>query len=170
MSEYLLNCSCGQKVSVSKRQAGHSVRCSCGNELEVPTLRALAELERADAGASPAATRAWNDRQRLAFVLAAGSLGIGLLAGYFAVRLPPMPEPPQLIEIDEHTPTGDVLGVYEDLKRGLDVPQPTLTPAGQQFVRRRALVMWGIGFLGVVAAAGAVAAVALALSGARKTQ
>ena len=48
MSEqFLLPCSCGQKVRVGNAQAGAGVRCVCGKSLTVPTLRGLRELESA---------------------------------------------------------------------------------------------------------------------------
>lgn len=61
---YLLPCSCGQNVIVEPRQAGGQVRCTCGKELSVPTLRGLKQLKPATTGDSSAsrgpAKRAWN--------------------------------------------------------------------------------------------------------------
>ncbi|MBC7854435.1 MAG: hypothetical protein IAF94_13460 [Pirellulaceae bacterium] len=45
-AEYLLPCSCGKKVPVDAGQAGAKVACSCGQQLTVPTFRALRDLER----------------------------------------------------------------------------------------------------------------------------
>jgi hypothetical protein len=45
-AEYLLPCSCGKKVPVDAGQAGAKVACSCGQQLAVPTFRALRDLER----------------------------------------------------------------------------------------------------------------------------
>lgn len=42
--EYLLTCQCGKQHVVSKAQAGESISCSCGKQLEVPTLRGLNQL------------------------------------------------------------------------------------------------------------------------------
>ncbi len=42
---YLLPCSCGKKVPVDAGQAGAKVTCDCGQQLAVPTFRALKELE-----------------------------------------------------------------------------------------------------------------------------
>ena len=42
---YLLPCSCGQKVPVDAGQAGAKIACACGQQLSVPTFRALRELE-----------------------------------------------------------------------------------------------------------------------------
>ena len=47
--QFLLPCSCGQKVRVSNAQAGGEVYCVCGKSLSVPTLRGLRQLEPAPA-------------------------------------------------------------------------------------------------------------------------
>jgi hypothetical protein len=45
MSQFLLPCSCGAKLPVSKSQAGMSLLCpECGVSVEVPTIRKLSEL------------------------------------------------------------------------------------------------------------------------------
>jgi hypothetical protein len=44
-SQYLLPCSCGQKVRIEPAQAGGQVACSCGARLTVPTLRGLRLLD-----------------------------------------------------------------------------------------------------------------------------
>lgn len=44
-TKYLLECSCGKKVPVVSSQADQTVRCSCGLELQVPTLLKLRHLE-----------------------------------------------------------------------------------------------------------------------------
>lgn len=42
---YLLNCPCGQSVSVGRGQAGSEVTClACGRQLAVPTIRGLEAL------------------------------------------------------------------------------------------------------------------------------
>lgn len=80
--KYLLPCSCGREIPVEAAQAGEQVRCTCGAELEVPTLLALATLKRAEPG--PAATKppaTWGARQRLILVgamITAASLGVGI--------------------------------------------------------------------------------------------
>ena len=43
--KYLLPCSCGKTVTVDVGQAGQSLRCECGRKLEVPTMRAIRQLE-----------------------------------------------------------------------------------------------------------------------------
>ena len=80
--QYLLPCQCGQKLPVDASQAGLRVRCACGAEPQVPTLRGLAALERATATSSAAT--------------APGSLGAatsGRLSG--PVDLSRSPRPPR---------------------------------------------------------------------------
>src|ERR1041385_6477136 len=63
---YLLPCSCGKKVPVDAGQAGAQVKCDCGQQLAVPTFRALRNLEQekpateAAAGAAAGETSEWN--------------------------------------------------------------------------------------------------------------
>jgi hypothetical protein len=60
---YLLPCSCGKKIPVDAGQAGAKVMCDCGQQLAVPTYRALKDLEQEKpvaAGAAAAETSDWN--------------------------------------------------------------------------------------------------------------
>lgn len=41
---FLLTCQCGKQHVVNKTQAGESISCSCGKQLEIPTLRGLTRL------------------------------------------------------------------------------------------------------------------------------
>src|SRR5262245_47331466 len=43
--QFLLPCSCGQKVRVAIAQAGEQVACVCGQRLAVPTMRGIRQLE-----------------------------------------------------------------------------------------------------------------------------
>jgi hypothetical protein len=47
MPQYLLPCSCGEKVRVEPGQAGGTVPCVCGQSLTVPTLRGIRALAEA---------------------------------------------------------------------------------------------------------------------------
>jgi hypothetical protein len=167
MSDYLLPCSCGQKLAVSVRQAGQSVRCTCGASLEVPTLRGLRELHPADVQAA-ARARAWGDRHRVAFVLIALSLGACAVAGYLWIAIPPSPEPQQLIDVDENTPIGTVYAVYQDLQRGLDVEPPGLNYLERALSERREMMLWGARIALALAGCGTIAAVVVLLSAAAR--
>ncbi len=133
--------------------------------MEVPALRGLRELERAEA---PAATgRAWGDRQRVAFVLATVAVAALAVAGYLTIRLPAQPVLPQLPEIDQNTPILAVLLEFEDLQRGLDAVPPGLTAGQRAIAGRRNSMLWSIGIATVITVCTTVGA-AVVLSGGRK--
>ena len=70
---YLLPCSCGKKVPVDAGQAGAKVTCDCGQQLAVPTFRALKDLEQerpvaaVAAGAIGGGTSEWNPARGVMF-------------------------------------------------------------------------------------------------------
>jgi hypothetical protein len=76
MPEYLLPCSCGQKVRVATAQAGGVVGCTCGQSLAVPTLRGLKALEVAPSRQPGPAAAGWSATHGALF--ASGLVGIGL--------------------------------------------------------------------------------------------
>jgi hypothetical protein len=87
MSEkYLLPCSCGQKVSVERRQAGSSVICSCGKELEIPTIRNFAHLEKVESE-TESLPPLWGLRQGLVFLGLVIALPALAYAGYVYSQL-----------------------------------------------------------------------------------
>lgn len=95
---YLLPCTCGKKIEVDASQSGLNVRCECGAESTVPTLRGLKELERASA--PPADRRSeppvsnWGARQALMFLGVLILLGAGVPA---ALQIATYPKPPELV-------------------------------------------------------------------------
>lgn len=62
---YLLPCDCGKKLPVEAPQAGQTVRCSCGQSMEVPTIRGLAKLQQAKQQEVTKAGSRWGPRQGL---------------------------------------------------------------------------------------------------------
>ena len=100
---YLLQCSCDKRVPVSPSQAGDRVRCDCGAELEVPTLRKMRELPQAgDSGgvSRQSGATAGNSRQSGGWGVSQGVLTAGLLlaailgaAGGAFWKLEPDPPP-----------------------------------------------------------------------------
>lgn len=85
--KYVLPCSCGKgQVEVDSSQSGLTVPCpACGQQLTVPTMRGLQQLQIAGAGAGGAAPRRlWGAQQGLllvAVVLVAVGFGWGGLKG-----------------------------------------------------------------------------------------
>ena len=64
-ASYYLDCQCGKRLTVEPRQAGSQLTCDCGATLEVPTLRGLQSLPRAED--RPEQTAAvWTVRQAVA--------------------------------------------------------------------------------------------------------
>ena len=91
MAQYLLSCDCGNSLKVGAGQAGGQIVCSCGRELEVPTLRKLRHLP--PAAAEPAATGAgWNAGKGVAAVvlIVAGLLAVLTLANRLTEPVVPM--------------------------------------------------------------------------------
>src|SRR5205807_631124 len=72
MSQYLVTCDCGKQHTVGPAQAGESLKCECGNTLEIPSVRKLVHYPRADAVAVTEST--WGVRSAVIF------FGIYLLA------------------------------------------------------------------------------------------
>jgi hypothetical protein len=160
--KYLLPCSCGNKTPVDVSQAGTRVRCTCGADLEVPTLRGLKRLAQAvpEAAGKVAvgAESPWGARQRVAFI---GALlfviGVATALGCFYTR------PPQIIEVDvAQYPPLAALDLWLSLKAGIDLP-----PNRMEMVKQARLEMvrlhdrWTIAGLvlavfGVALAAGAI--------------
>ncbi|MGI8982512.1 MAG: hypothetical protein ACR2FY_25040 [Pirellulaceae bacterium] len=66
-AEYLLPCSCGNKVPVDAGQAGAKVTCSCGQQLTVPTFRALRDLERVTPTIAVAESSQWSTTRGILF-------------------------------------------------------------------------------------------------------
>jgi hypothetical protein len=78
---FLLTCSCGTSQPVATTQAGQSVPCSCGRNLEVPMLRVLKRLPPAEpTTAGPVRPTVEISISRVLFVLAV--IATVLVAGY----------------------------------------------------------------------------------------
>jgi hypothetical protein len=83
MTKYLVPCTCGKSVAVDASQAGLQIRCECGNELDVPTMRGLRQLPTAEAGPADASAQragAWGPRQGMMFLGGVIALIGGLVA------------------------------------------------------------------------------------------
>jgi hypothetical protein len=85
--EYLLPCSCGQKMRITAAQAGAQLACACGKSLAVPTLRGIKQLEIAPVATAAKSPGRWSPIHGALFAsgLAIASIGIVFLA-YFGLR------------------------------------------------------------------------------------
>ena len=84
--QYLLPCKCGKVIPVTVAQAGRTLDCSCGQELRVPTLAGIRQLDPAELEATnktrpPAA---WNALRGGLFVAGVIAATIGLALGGYA--------------------------------------------------------------------------------------
>jgi hypothetical protein len=120
---YLLPCpACGQKSTVSSAQAGQSLRCACGQSLEVPAMRDMRQLEPVGESAIPQST--WNRRKGMVFLgctlIATAAIG----GGYLAWRMPRDVDPVAVrAEVDTLDPAGTFV-CYQALRRSLPVESP----------------------------------------------
>lgn len=88
MSErYRLPCPCGHETIIEPPQAGESVWCAgCGKDVEVPTLRGIRQLARAEEAAKgSAAASGWSPQQGVLYVI--GLLLFLIPAGVIAYLL-----------------------------------------------------------------------------------
>lgn len=88
-TQYLLPCSCGSSTSVQTAQAGEQIRCTCGAELTVPTLRALRNLP-VDTSHVQRPEAVWNPGWALVFLgalIVLGGLGIFVWLGVSGPRI-----------------------------------------------------------------------------------
>jgi hypothetical protein len=146
MPNYLLSCSCGQQIRVSSVQAGETLRCACGAPLQVPSMRELRALPLA-ADEQVGKTRrgsVWEDRHRVAFLFVLVAIGALAGAGYLAAQLPPPERQATPQDVDEWVRTStadDAMGMFEDLKRGLQPDSSESAPAEST----RTVLLWGMG-------------------------
>jgi hypothetical protein len=79
-------CACGVEHLVVPSEAGQQIRCSCGQVLEVPTLRRLRQLPTSGSGDSRGTRRTWSTGQGLLFNVGLVILVLALFALAFLGR------------------------------------------------------------------------------------
>ena len=160
MARYLLPCSCGKQIPVESVQAGQTVTCQCGNRLEVPTMRGLAALARAeDARDTDRATDGtWSSGKGLAlagFLLAAVSIGT---ATYLYVTRPKPVDYTGSREAIIDMPAAEALQFWGMIEtHGINLPQNAHEEHLETSRRRRTAWIALAGGLGVVGLAMLVA-------------
>ena len=155
MSNFQLSCDCGQSVSVMASQAGQTVRCPCGAQLEVPTLRGLQALPPADATAAAKRRATWENRQRAIFSLTLISISALLLGGYLWMNIPAVRRhatPEQIKEIFAAGTPVEIYEVFQDLQNGLDKPARAAAESQRDFMAIGIDVALGIGIGGLIVA------------------
>ncbi len=96
--KYQLPCGkCGAKLVVGLSEAGQSIACRCGAQVEVPSWREIRALQPAVEAPDGARRRAWSRGRGVLFaaamVLAAGGLLVAGATGvsYYMAKPPPRP-------------------------------------------------------------------------------
>lgn len=91
MSKYLVECACGNKLPVEMGQAGGRIACSCGNLVDVPTLRKLRHLPLVETELGRP-TSTWNARKGVitASLLLASALAIVNAWSWFTQPIVPV--------------------------------------------------------------------------------
>ena len=162
---YLLPCTCGKKIEVDASQSGLNVRCECGAEVTVPTLRGLKELERASA--PPADRRAeppvstWGARQALMFL---GTLILLGAAAPAALQVFTYPKPPQLVPNFEELNREDIdqatlmqtfelwKGLRKDFSAEGEIPEMHAYLVMAENARKRLIFLSVVGGIGLAMA------------------
>ena len=89
LTKYSITCRCGRKWKVEARQAGEQIDCSCGEKIEVPTLRGLALLPQVEV--NEPARSSWTRAQGIIFVAAIAWLAIGAVVTWWLWTLSTRP-------------------------------------------------------------------------------
>jgi hypothetical protein len=85
--QHLLPCTCGHKTRISAAQAGAQVTCVCGQNLSVPTLRGIRQLEIAPPEAATKRSATWSPIHGVLFASGLGIASIGaVFLAFFGLR------------------------------------------------------------------------------------
>ena len=118
-TKYLLPCSCGREIPIEASQAGQTIRCQCGADLEAPRLMRMSSLKRAEQEASPARPRnGWGTRQRLVLLGALLALPGIVLTTYLLLNRPKLAEVPTHAPLDSLT-ISETWNIWLDLRTGI---------------------------------------------------
>lgn len=84
--QFLLPCKCGEAIPITIAQAGRTLACTCGEELRVPTLAGIRQLNpaRPATAGKNAQAAAWNPLRGGLFVVGVIAATIGLALGGYA--------------------------------------------------------------------------------------
>ena len=158
---YLLPCHGENNVEVTTAEAGRTIVCPCGEQVQVPTLREIRRLPRRPD--TPSEQAAWSAQQGVMFsiglILLTGSLGmIGWLI-YQRMQLDTeeiVIEQAQLDAWDEEIMALEAAATLDGWNQVLSKPlseQRTLPPFEVNRAEARA-IYWKIGLFGVIAVVG----------------
>jgi hypothetical protein len=138
--KYLLPCpACQRAITVESGQAGQMVQCACGQQVEVPTVRKLRELEIfQETAAAPAR---WNRRKGFRFLGSAiTALGI-VLAAYIWLAWPTLYDAAAIArEIQSQPPFVAYLRL-QSLEPPMPTPAPERVESAPQLAPSKKLLM-----------------------------
>ncbi|MBN1590740.1 MAG: hypothetical protein JW888_14600 [Pirellulales bacterium] len=127
-TKYLLPCECGKNIPVESVQAGQTVRCACGRDMDVPTLLKLRSLETVEDESQGRTTARWGVFHALAIVGATVVLATFVALVYFHWNQPVPPKDlytEQIIERDiNHLTLLRSYDVWEQLRHALRDSRP----------------------------------------------
>ncbi|MCS7306562.1 MAG: hypothetical protein NZ602_15830 [Thermoguttaceae bacterium] len=103
--KYLLACSCGLQQTIEPAQAGQTIRCACGQAIEVPSMLALRRLPLAPSAPVGQVGR-WGIRHRLISIGALVMLGAGAWLAVLLLSWPQQPQVPEPITWSTPPPPG----------------------------------------------------------------
>jgi hypothetical protein len=138
-------------VPVQSRQAGQLVRCECGNQLEVPTIRGLSQLEQRQ-GAAAVERPAWTPRKAMISLgVLITLIGLGF-TGYLYWKMPNVDPVARGREI-ETMPAYQIYQWWRYYERG--IPQSPsdefyITHGYETYLRRWSYFTIGIALVGLL--------------------
>jgi hypothetical protein len=170
--QYLLPCSCGQKVRVEAAQAGGQASCGCGKALTVPTLRALRQLEVAEPDKetrSRGVGSSWSRLQGAMFSLGLIVACVSLLVAAYNLRdflgastltedQTPLLNQWEAETIDQFTLQESVEAYQQMRDAGLKLDAPPIWVVARQIVEQKKTIMLWSGGLAAVGIAAAITA------------
>ena len=171
-SQYLLPCPCGRKTTVEPRQAGETIRCRCGEPLDVPTLMEIKALEPLEPGrdTTRSTSPAWSVRNSMALLgLVIVVMALVVAARLLQTRPKPPPGPPEPAYIHSRaealTPL-QTLQFWHSLRiSGLDPQRP---PEDTLYDEARFRYHVYLGVVALLALLGVVLSVTTMLTGRRR--
>jgi hypothetical protein len=168
-TKYRLPCHEDAFVAVDASQAGLSVTCPCGKEVQVPTWSELSRLDRVEAalddkstGRGADAPSTWSPQKGLIFLGALILIASAASATYWWVTMPR--KEPIFVNYDgirEHTESltlTDSMKEWDELRKGM--PEGELPPMRMYFAMQETHGRWTY-----VSLAGCVVGAALCLTG-----
>jgi hypothetical protein len=166
-AKYLLPCHDGKTATVTTADAGRTVVCPCGRKVQVPTLREVQSLPRADDPSARPAAPPWTAQQGAMFtgglcLLVVGLVAVGILYNHWR-------------KIDTDKPNVDAQ-LLAEVQKAVTSAEPASTLDGWYFLRYNPLpderdeTSWEYSrrrarpfFVGMIIA-GALAAIGLAMT------